>query len=394
MTTIIENDPQVADLLRQAVPGSTSILTTTDELTQHLEKDPSVHAVVLGPSVPLERAVEIAESNRILRPALGIVLVRPTVDGGLLARAMRSGMREVVAVDDLTGLGHAVRRAQAVARAMSTNGERATAAEAPGALVTVFSTKGGVGKTLLATNLGAALADRGHRVCIVDLDVEAGDVAVMMSLTPQHTLGDLARINGELDAGAVESLVTRQSDRLSVLAAPVYLGVQVAPASVARMLELLKGMFDVVVVDTSGAFDDHSLQALDHSDLLVLVGTLDIPSVKNLKLAIGTLDLLNFPRDLWRLLVNRADPKIGLSIDEVEKTLGVSVAAAVPSSRDVLTAVNRGEPIVRANPGHEVSRKLAAFAAEISRDVALPGRPAPTTSRRAPRRVLRSRKVA
>ena len=129
-------------------------------------------------------------------------------------------------------------------------------------------------------------------------------------------------------------------------------------------------MFDVVVVDTSGAFDDYALPALDHSDVLVLVGTLDIPALKSLKLATGTLDLLNFPRDRWRLLLNRADAKVGLSAKEFAETLGVEVAASLPSSRDVLTAVNRGEAIVRANPGHQVSKALAAFAASLAPDAA------------------------
>jgi pilus assembly protein CpaE len=219
----------------------------------------------------------------------------------------------------------------------------------------------------------------------------------MLSLTPQHTLADLGRINSALDAGAVESLLTKHSERLSVLAAPVHLGAAVASSSVGSVLQILKGMFDVVVVDTAGAFDDHALQALDHSDLLVLVGTLDIPALKNLKLAVGTLDLLNFPRDLWRLLVNRADPKIGLSIEEVEQTLGISAAATLPSSSEILTAVNRGEPIVRVSPTHDVSKRLATLAAAISRDVALPGRaaaPEPVSHRRSPRRGLRARKAA
>lgn len=397
MTTIIENDPQVADLIRKAVPGAVVVLATTEDLAPHLERDPGEHAVVLGPSVTDECAVGVAEQNRILRPSLGVVLIRPTVDSAVMARAMRSGMREVIASDDLPSLGHAVRRTQAVARAMFKPADRSTGSGgAPAALLTVFSTKGGVGKSMVATNLGAALADLGHRVCIVDLDIEGGDVAIMMSLTPQHTLADLARINGELDASAVESLLTRHSERLSVLAAPLHLGVAVSSDSVGTALEILKGMFDVVVVDTAGAFDDHALQALDQSDLLVLVGTLDIPSLKNLKLAVGTLDLLNIPRDLWRLLVNRADAKIGLTLDEVEATLGVGPSATLPSSRDLLVAVNRGEPIVRSNPGHDVSRRLVAFAAAVSRDASLPGPAAATntaTSRRSALRGLRVRKA-
>jgi pilus assembly protein CpaE len=395
MTTIVENDPLVADLIKQSVPGTAAVLSTVDELARRLERDTTEHAVVLGPSVPVDHAVALAEQHRVQRPTLGVVLVRPTVDGGVLAQAMRAGMREVVATDDLAGLGSAVRRIHAVARAMSSAADPSgTSDGTPGGLVTVFSSKGGVGKSAVTVNLGAALANLGHRVCLVDLDIDGGDLAVMMKLAPQHTLADLASIGGGLDASAVESLLVRHSDRLSVLAAPLNLGTTVEAASVGQVLGILKGLFDVVVVDTSGSFDDHALQAFDHSDLLVLVGTLDVPSLKNLKLAAGTLDLLNYPRDLWRLVINRADARIGLSVAEAEKTLGLSSAVTLPSSRDLLVSVNRGEPIVRCMPGHAVSRTLVSFAASISRDIALPGRPTSTTSRRGSRWGSRTRKAA
>ena len=396
MTALGESDPRGAGRLRGARPGTVTVLATTGDLEAHLDRDPTEHAVVLGPSVTREAAAEVAERNRIVRPALGVVLVRHTVDSAVLAGALRSGMREVVAVDDPTALAHAVRRVQAVARAMFNSADQPGSAGSGGALLTVFSTKGGVGKSLVATNLGAALADLGHRTCVVDLDIEGGDVAIMMSLTPQHTLADLSRINGALDVGAVESLLTEHSEGLSVLAAPLHLGTEVSSASVGTVLEILKGMFDVVVVDTAGAFDDHALQALDHSDLVVLVGTLDIPSLKNLKLAVGTLDLLNSPRDLWRLLLNRADVKVGLSVDEVEETLGLSATTTVSSSREILAAVNRGEPIVRADRGHDASRAFASLAATVARDIALPNRREASEEprRRSGRRGLRSGKVA
>ena len=383
MTAVVESDLTGADLIRHAVPGSSTVLSSPDDLLRHLEQHPAEQAVVLGPSVPVDQALVLAEQLRITRPALGVVLVRTVIDSDVLARAMRSGAREVVAAEDTAGLGQAVRRAQTVARAMT--GADGSADGVPGGLLTVFSAKGGVGKSFVSTNLSCALADLGHRVCLVDFDIEGGSDSLMLSLTPQHTLADLERFRGNLDTSALESLLTQHSQRLWVLPAPVHLGATVAVSAVGPVLEQLKGMFDAVVVDTSGSFDDYALQAFDHSDLLVLVGTLDMPSLKNLKLALGTLDLLNYPRDLWRLAVNRADPRVGLSVEEVEKTLGVRSTIAIPSSRDVLVAVNRGEPIVRAHPGHQVSKALSALASQLSREAALPGRTPPPRSRRAGR---------
>jgi pilus assembly protein CpaE len=393
VTTIVEADPLAVGLIQPSVPGTPARLGSVDQLVHHLQEDVSELVVVLGPSVCLEQACLVAEQYRAMRPALAIVLVRECMDSSVLAAAMRSGVREVVATDDVAGLTSAVRRAEALARALSGGEQVGEARPVAGGLITVFSTKGGVGKTVVSTNLGAALADLGHRVCIVDLDVESGDAAVMLSLVPERSLGDLARIGGALDEDAVESLLTRHSDRLSVLAAPPDLGVVVAAESVGQALALLKGMFDVVVVDTGGSFDGHTLQALDHSDLLVLVGTLDQPALKNLRLAVGTLDLLNYPRDLWRLALNRADPRVGLSVAEFEKTLGVPAAVTLTSSRDVLVAVNRGETLVRSNGGHSTSRTFASFAARLSQDISLPGRTQPHP-RRTSRRATRVRRAA
>lgn len=370
MTTIVEQDPVLADVFRTTVGAAVRVVPGIEDVEDHLRSHPGELVVVLGPSVSDAEAAGFAGRNRILRPALGVILVRPTVDNGVLADALRSGMSEVVETGDATGLREAVRRADEVARAMAESLDL-PAGVAQGSLVTVFSTKGGVGKSLVATNVAASMADQGQRVCLVDLDIHCGDVAIMLQLNPLHSLADLSQLSGEIEASGVESLLTEHSERLSVLAAPVQLGSPVPSEPIGSLLKTLKGMFDVVVVDTSGTFDDYVLQALDDSDLLVLVGTLDIPSLKSLKLATGTLDLLNLPRETWRLVLNRADAKVGLSPDEFEDTLGFKATVSIPSSRDVLTAVNRGETIVRVNRGHQASKALTSLASSLMRDVSV-----------------------
>ena len=235
-------------------------------------------------------------------------------------------------------------------------------------MVTVFSTKGGVGKSLMAANIAVSLADHGSSVCIVDLDVNNGDIAIMLQLTPMRSLNDLSAFHGEIDVDAIETLVTPYSKTLGVVAAPVHLDSpdQATNEDIAKLLDLLVKVYDYVVVDTSGVFDDHALTALDRTDTLVLVGTLDIPALKGLKLATQTLDLLNFPRDKWKFVLNRADSKVGLSIDEYESTLGLKADCSLVSSREVLTAVNRGEPLVRAYASHPNSKAIKAFANTIA----------------------------
>lgn len=364
MTALVERDPELIRKVREELGADVVVVDGVERLEEHLAEHPHEYAVVLGTSVDPATAGEVAESNRIRRPGLGVIMLRDVVDTDTLATALRAGMRDVLAASDLAGLDVAVARARSLAQAMNGGGVPTTESTA-GVLFTVFSTKGGVGKSMVATNVAAALADQGRRVCIVDLDVACGDVAIMLQLTPLHTLADLPQLAGRIDPSGIESLLTAHSEGLSVLAAPVQLETRVQPEQASAVLETLKTMFDVVVVDTSGAFDDHALAALDHSDLLVVIGTLDIPSLKSLKLAAGTLDLLNFSRDRWRLVLNRADSKVGLSAKEFEETLGVEATITLPSSRDVLAAVNRGEAIVRSNSGHQISKTLSGFAEQL-----------------------------
>jgi pilus assembly protein CpaE len=391
MTAIVETDVSRLSVLQAMLHGSVP-LESMAALSEHVASTPQEFAVVIGPSVPVDDAAVFAQWARVHKPDLGVILLRETVDAHALATALRSGMREVVEARDLAGLTTAVSRARAVSSAIAQTMEdetqaaakaalseaqaraeaaREAAAKPTGKMITVFSTKGGVGKSLMAANLAVSLSDQGSSVCIVDLDVNNGDIAIMLQLTPMRTLNDLAAFRGEIDVDAIETMVTPWSKTLGVVAAPVHLDApdQATNDDVGKLLDLLVRVYDYVVVDTSGVFDEFALTALDRTDTLVLVGTLDIPALKGLKLATQTLDLLNFPRDRWRFVLNRADAKVGLSVDEYESTLGLKADCALVSSREVLTAVNRGEPLVNAYSSHPNSKAIKAFAHAIAGSV-------------------------
>jgi pilus assembly protein CpaE len=138
-------------------------------------------------------------------------------------------------------------------------------------------------------------------------------------------------------------------------------GESVSPSLVTRIIDLLRAQFDYVVVDTPPAFDEQVLAAFDASDVIALIATLDVPALKNLKLTLETLDLLQYQREKWRVVLNRADSKVGLSLNEVEKTLRTEISAHVPSSRDVPAAINRGVPIMLDDPKHPVSISIRQF---------------------------------
>ena len=356
----------------EALGGDVVTLPSVAEVQSHLEAAPGPRTVVLGSEVSTPEAVALASAFRLTRPEIGVVLVRDIVDAGVLTEALRGGVREVVASYDVPSLAEAVRRTDELSHALASRLTPDTEPDVTlGRVITVFSAKGGCGKTTISTNLGAALADKGRRsVVVLDLDLAFGDVAIALQLFPSHTIADAVPLGEQnLDIGGLQALLTPHSPGLTTLVAPVEPGAaDTIPATlVTRIIEVLRENFDFVVIDTPPAFDDQVLAAFDLSDAVVLLATLDIPALKNLKLTLETLDLLNYPRERWKIVLNRSDSKVGLAISEVEKTLRMSITAQIPSSRDVPASINRGVPIMLDDPKHAVSVAIREFA---ERDIA------------------------
>ena len=392
MPTIVESNPANADLFTSVTGGTSRVVTNLEQLKEFLVVDPNEYAIVLGPTVDLEAAAALADTLRVTRPATSVILIRRRVDTSVLAEALRSGMREVVEERDLTGLGQAVRRAAQVWEALhgpvDTSGQ-----EALGKLITVFSPKGGVGKTTLAVNLAMALSDKGNNnTCLVDLDLGFGDVAITLQLFPARTIADAVHMEADLDITVLETLLTPHRSGVSTLVAPVQPDAKdsISAALIGKILRLLKRHYDYVVVDTSPAFDEHVLQAFDETDQLLLVTTLDVPTLKNVKIAVETLDLLNVPASKRSLILNRADDKVGLSAEKVEKTLGMSIMCSIPTSSQVASSTNSGEPIVAGLPRHPVSQAVTGLAQEVASRLQPvdPSIPASTTTERLPKRGL------
>jgi pilus assembly protein CpaE len=364
MPIIVESSRANADLFTSVTGSDSEVVGNLEELKRLLSESPDEYAIVIGPGVDLEAAAALADTLRVTRPTISVILIRRRVDTSVLAEALRSGMREVVDERDLTGLGSAVARAHQVWKALS--GAAGSSSEVSrGRVVSVFSPKGGVGKTTLAVNLALALSQGGaNKVCLVDLDLAFGDVAITLQLFPARTIADAVHLESGLDFPVLEPLLTSYHDRLWALVAPVQPDAKDGiPASMAgRILNLLKSNFDYVVVDTSPSFDEYVLAAFDETDDLMLVTTLDVPTLKNVKVAVETLDLLNFPKSQRHLVLNRADDKVGLTPDKVESTLGMPIVGAIPTSSQVAHATNSGEPIVSAQPRHPVSQAITKLA--------------------------------
>jgi pilus assembly protein CpaE len=235
-----------------------------------------------------------------------------------------------------------------------------------GKIITVFSTKGGVGKTTIAANLAVALQQRtGERVGVVDGDLQFGDMALFLNIMPRVTITELARECEGLDDKVLDGYLTAYGEGVRVLAAPLRpeQAETVSAADLAAILKAMRARFRYVIVDTTPSFNEQMLTVLDMSDVVLLVASLDLPTVKNTKLCMEILESLEYPQEKVRLVLNRAQSAGGMDVREAEECLRRKFVAAVPSDgKIVVSAVNRGIPFVVSHPDSLVAQRVFALA--------------------------------
>ena len=382
---LVEAHGPTRDRLASLLGEGIAPFATIEELTARLTGTVPV-VVVLGPSCANEDVLSIAGRVMEKYPMLGSVLVVEELSTTMLQLALRAGVRDVLALaGEADALAQAVQRiavtldqvprmSPAVVNSDDTaTGEtdtpRAELEEVNGQVLTVFSTKGGSGKSVLSTSLAVALAQRSDKpVCLVDADLQFGDVAVMLKLTPHHTIVDAVSVLDRIDAPLLDSLlVTHEPSGLRVLPAPLEpaFADQVGAAEMVAIVELLRSFCSYVIVDTPAYFNDVVLGLVEVSDKVMLVAGMDIPNIKNVKIGLQTLRLLNTPMDKLLLILNRANSKVKLDIGEVERTLQLQADALIPSDVVVPQSVNKGEPVVLHSPKSGVSKSINQLAEQF-----------------------------
>jgi pilus assembly protein CpaE len=320
--------------------------------------DAVLHAT-RGASLPADELAAIREHTRA-----PVLIVASGGSQAMLEQALDADVADVLLLPQLVeNVVFAIRKATHTrARHAGAGGGR------NGKIVTVFSPKGGTGKTVTATNLANALAKyEGKKTLLLDLDLQFGDAAIMLGLEPEKTIYDLVVAPGELDSEKLAGYTTKHPSGVEVLPAPLRPedAELVTEAKLARLLEVARESWDAIVVDTSPFFHGPMLATLDRTDDLLLVASLDVPTLKNLRLALQTLELLSFPKQRIKIVLNRANSKVGMKQNEVEGALGMKVRFEIPSDRAVPLAVNRGKPVVLDEENADVSKAIRQMAKQL-----------------------------
>ncbi len=383
MPVVLGDTDRDADRFRFTLADDVAVVETAQKLDTYLENHPDEDLVVIGPDVTMAVAAEVAETYRLRRPHLGVVLMRRRMEVSTMGEALRAGVREVVIADDVEALVGACKRSMAVSEQLR-HVESGDSGSRRGKIILVFSSKGGCGKTTVATNLASALTSGGDgsSVCLVDFDLETGDVAIALQLDPTRTISDALGMQGGLDERALASLVVPYKANMDCLLAPTKPSDAefVSSALAGEILQVAAEMYDYVIVDAPPAFTDVVLKCFDMADTYILLTTLDLPALKNLKVTLDTLDNLGFPRTKWQIVLNRGGSRVGLTSADIERTVGVPISVEIPSSVEVPLRLNEGITVVEANPRHDVARAFGELADKQRRATTM-AKPAPAAKR-------------
>jgi pilus assembly protein CpaE len=352
-----------ADRVRVGLAGRSSEAdAVAAELVLLEEREPAAEVVVLVHRPEADARTELAAVRE--HSAAPVIFATANPSSELVRFVIDAGISEVLPLP--ASPEHVAFVVEKAARAA----ERQRAAERGARVITVFSPKGGSGKSVVATNLAVAAATHaGSRTLLVDLDLQFGDAAIMLGLSPSSTVRELISSPTQLDAEKLDVYTERHSSGVSVLPAPMNPedAELVGEDAVRTLLTVARTTHDVVVVDTAPFFYGPMLATLDQTDELLVVCNPDLPTLKNVRLTLKTLELLSFPADRLRIVLNRASTASGMGTSDVSSALDRMVDFVLPLDPSVPVAVNGAHPLVLSDPGAPFSAAMVELARAATR---------------------------
>ena len=381
---IVDDIPETRDHLTKLlgfeadieVVGSAASGTEALDLAVRLSPD----VILMDINMPDMDGISTTEQLASRAPNASVVMMSVQGEADYLRRSMLAGAREFLtkpfSSDELTASIRQVyiREREKVARIAAVvpvvGGGAKDSDRDPGIVVAVFSPKGGVGRTTVSVNMAVAAAtELGKDVVLVDGSFQFGDVGVLLNLNPKNK--SIADLIPELDAGesdSLETFVINHSSGIGVLLAPPSpeMAELITPAGIKRVLEALRATHDLVIVDCTSWFNDTTLGILDTADIILTMLSLEITSIKNMRLFLEVAEQLGYETDKVRLVLNRADSTLGIKVIDVENSIGRKIDHTIVSDgRSVVYALNRGVPFFLSNREAQVSHDILRLASAV-----------------------------
>lgn len=338
-------------------------------LSNQLINENHVTLVIVGSSHKSEESISFAEGFSNANPTVGLIWLVNEIDSDMILRGLRAGFKDIISEADSKNLLEAISRVAEKENRFreallkdNGNEHEIVEEEKSGKIISIFSTKGGVGKSFIATNLAVGLAETDKkRSILMDLDLNFGDVGVMLQLNPKRTVFDLLSVMDRLDSEMLSSFLTKHQSGLEVLLAPIQPDAadKIKVEHLKKIFDLARSISDYIIIDTPPALNDTTLMALDESETIYLVATMDVPSIKNVKVSLQTMKLLGYGDEKVKLILNRSDSKVSLHPKEIEKTLEKNISAFIPSDRLAPQSINEGMPLITYQPKSNLARSLS-----------------------------------
>ena len=325
------------------------------------EKTPCI--VILGPDFNFADIQKIIQDKEYNLQFVRIVILVKKISSILLKKAIQLGISEVLKypldqkelIESLDNIQK--RLGQFIAKVE----ENTSNSESISKNILVFSTKGGSGKSFLATNIALDLQKQtGKRTVLYDMHYENGDVSLMLDVYPKNTIYDISMVKEKFSSDILHNVLTSHNSGVKILPAPL------DPAHAEsididltlKMLEILSKDFDYIVIDSPPRFSEEVLAVLNNIDWLCLVSSLDVTSIKNLKLALKILGIMNFPYNRIVVIMNRSNSRVGIDLSELESTLSRKIDVFIPSNVIVPISINKGSPVVESYPKSPISKNI------------------------------------
>jgi pilus assembly protein CpaE len=356
-------------IIGEAVNGANAV-----KKAEHLFPD----IIIMDDSLPIMEGIAATEKITLTHPNIGVIIIGTKTDEGNVKSAMLAGARDYLYKEDIQAgeiamtirrifLSERTRMASMAAIQPSDRQQKYK----PPQVVTIFGAKGGSGKTTVSVNLAVKIAnDTKKKVVLVDLDLQFGDVASYLNVQPRRTIAEFVQERNQWDVQLMNSYLITHNSGVRILAAPLRPedAELVTPDQVEKIITLLRKSFDYIIIDSPPYITDSLLTALDMSNQIILIMTLDLPSVKNLKLSLNLLDGLHHSGKT-KLVINRGSSHFGITAKDVEKTVDFLAAEEIPSDgRVVVDAVNKGMPFVLSHPDVPASKSVERLAQMIIND--------------------------
>jgi pilus assembly protein CpaE len=377
LVTLAEHaDPR---LLEQALEDDASLEVIGysdyfDDWREFLEQPADL--VIVACSANDESATQMVDRAAKHRPDRPVVVMSESSPNGFLRSAFEAGADDVITLPQAPSeVAFTLQKVIARRKGLAMPGKAA----AP--IIAVLGPKGGTGKTLIATNLAVALAQRDANVVLVDLDLQFGDIGLALGLSPEATMYDLMRAGPPFDHEKLDRHLIRHSSGVKVLIAPTRPD-QASAVSIDFLRDIyasLRTMCDAVIVDTPPGFTPEVIATIDVSGEVCMVGMLDSLSLKNTKLGLETLDLMGYDSDRVSLVLNRADSRVGITADDVSTIVGRQPDVFIPSDREIPRSINEGTPIVAAKQQSGAAKAFRALADRYAKTPAPTPAPLPSS---------------